>query len=387
MSEPTIRILHTADWHLGREFHGHDMTGLHQQFFDWLIAEVEARQIDVVLMAGDIYDRALPPVGAVNMLNRELDRLAGLTRTVLITGNHDSTTRMGHGALLREEIHLRAGAGQAAEPVVFDDLAFPLAIYPIPYLDPVTVANELDLEASTHESVLTEITDRCRQELAARTGTRAIAVGHAFITGSDPSDSERSIQVGGSESVPASVFEGFDYVALGHLHRPQKVSERVRYAGSPLPLSYSEVGIGAPKSVTVLELSADGTLSDEQIEIPQPVRMARLKGTLEDLLNDPELEAKREWWLEITLTDEQRPDQPMDRLRSRFPNLISLHFTAAVSSGTVISPEEVERLARSQPSELVASFLEEVRGRGPTDTERELIETALEEQTGAEVHA
>lgn len=387
MSNQPIRILHTADWHLGREFHGYDMTSLHQHFFDWLAAEVESREIDLLIMAGDIHDRALPPVGAVEMLNRELDRLAELTRIVLVTGNHDSTVRMGHGPLLRKEIDLRAGVEGLGKPVLIEDLAFPLAVYPIPYLDPVTVASELDLDRSTHESVLTVATDRCREDLAGRTGTRAIAIGHAFITGSETSESERSIQVGGSESVPAKVFEGFDYVALGHLHRPQKVSERIRYSGSPLPLSFSEVGGRAPKSVTLLELSADGSVKDRQVEIPQPVQMDRLDGTLDGLLNDPALEEKREWWLEITLTDEQRPDRPMDRLRSRFPNLIHLRFTAPLSSGPAISPEEVEQLVRSEPSELVASFLEEVRGRGPTEAERELIRTALEAGTASEVLA
>lgn len=386
VNDEPIRILHTADWHLGREFHGHDMADLHQRFFNWLADETKARQIDVVLMAGDIFDRALPPVDAVKMLNRELGRLAGLTRVVLVTGNHDSTARMGHGALLREEIELRAGVSRLGEPLLIEDLAFPLAVYPIPYLDPVTAANELDLDDSTHRAVLTEAARRCREDLAARGKTRGIAIGHAFITGAEPSESERSIKVGGSESVPATVFEGFDYVALGHLHRPQKVGERIRYAGSPIPLSYSEVGAGPPKSVTLLELSPGGEIEEQQIEIPQPVEMARIRGTLKELLEDPDLEGKREWWLEVTLTDEPRPDQPMDRLRSRFTNVVSLRFTAPVSTGSSISPGELERLARLEPSELVASFLEEVRGRGPDEAETGLIETALEDRTASEVN-
>ena len=387
MSDSVIRILHTADWHLGREFHGHDMARLHQHFFDWLAGEIVARDIDVLIVAGDIYDRALPPVGAVNMLNHELNRLAELTSVVMITGNHDSTARMGHGQLLRKEICLRAGVGQLGEPLLFDDLEFPLAIYPIPYLDPVTVANELDLDESTHQSVLSEASDRCRSDLAGRDGARSIAIGHAFITGSEESDSERSVRVGGSESVPLSVFDGFDYVALGHLHRPQQVGENARYAGSPLPLSYSEVGVGEPKSVTLLELSSEGHLVDEQIEIPQPGQMARVRGTLEELLDDPDLESKRDWWLEITLTDEPRPSEPMDRLRSRFENVVQLRFTSPVSTGSGIAPEELERLAKSDPPELVASFLEEVRGSGPVAEEAALIEQALEEETAKEVHS
>ena len=145
MSEPVIRILHTADWHLGREFHGRDLTSLHQHFFDWLAAEIESREIDVVIMAGDIYDRALPPVDAVKMHNRQLPRLAGLADLILVTGNHDSVNRMGFGPMLREGLHLRSGIEGLGEPVLIER-DFQLAIYPIPYLDPMTMANELDLD-------------------------------------------------------------------------------------------------------------------------------------------------------------------------------------------------------------------------------------------------
>lgn len=381
MSDQMIRIFHTADWHLGREFHGRDLTGLHLDFFDWLAGEVESRQVDLIVMAGDIFDRALPPVSAIELFNREVARLSDLTELVLITGNHDSVVRMSHGPLLRQNLHLRSGLDRLGDPILIEK-DFPLAVHPIPYLDPVTMASELDLDESTHTAVLTEAVRRCRE--ASGPAARSIAVGHAFITGASKSDSERSIEVGGSESVPADVFEGFDYVALGHLHRPQSLGERVRYSGSPIPLSYSEVGAGAPKSVTMIELAADGSFEEEQLEIPQTVRMARIKGTLEKLLQSDEFEPLRDHWLEVTLTDETRPDQPMEKLRSRFPEVVSLRFAAPITDPAGTVARDPEEIAKLDPAQLVESFVEEMRGIAPTTEEMELVTEALDSHTGVE---
>jgi len=381
-----IRILHTADWHLGREFHGRDLTSLHEHFLDWLEEQVREREIDLVLMAGDIFDRALPPVTAVDLFNERITRLSKLADLVLITGNHDSVVRMGHGPLLKRTIHLRSGISQLGDPVVIEK-PFPVAVYPIPYLDPPTMSSRLDLDENSHDAVLGEAVRRCREDLAGRAGIRSVAVGHAFVAGGEISDSERSIQVGGSASVAPSVFDGFDYVALGHLHRPQAVTKRIRYAGSPIPLSFSEVGAGVPKSVTVIELQADGSISLDAVDIPQPVKMARIEGKLEELLADPAHEGLEDAWLEITLTDRVRPDQPVDRLRARFHGLIQPRFTAPMLlDGDTPDAAEIQRL---DPIEVVARFIEHVRGEGhgPDDGERLLLEQAFDEHTGKEVRS
>lgn len=385
MSKKPFRILHTADWHLGREFHGHDLTRLHEAFFDWLVEQITEREIDLVLMAGDIYDRALPPVDAIQLFNDQVTRMTGLTEVVLITGNHDSVVRMSHGSLLRENLHLRSGLEGLGRPVIVEK-DFRLAIYPIPYLDPVTMASELDLDESTHTAVLTEAAGRCRSDLAASKAERSIAIGHAFITGSEASESERSIQVGGSESVAGSIFEGFDYVALGHLHRPQQVGERIRYSGSPIPLSFSEVGGGAPKSVTVLELSADGGLEIETVEIPQVVQMARISGTLDELLHEErtDLDELRDHWLEVTLTDDTRPLLPMEKLRTRFENVVSLRFTASIGDADGGEGIDLEKIPELEPLELVDTFIKEMRGTPMSEAETALVTEALDARTGEE---
>lgn len=381
-----IRILHTADWHLGREFHGADLSEAHQAFFDWLAGQIEEREIDLVVMAGDIFDRALPPVKAIELFNRNVDHLASLAPIVLISGNHDSAVRMGYGPLLREGLTLRSGIESVGDPVAFTDGPFPLAIYPIPYLDPITSAPGVESEEATHHAVLKAAVAAARRDFVERPeGTRAIAMGHAFVAGGETSESERGINIGGSDQVPANVFEGFDYVALGHLHRPQTISENIRYSGSPLHLSFSEVG--AEKSVVVLDLAADGGIETEIVPVPSAFRVLRLKGELEDLLENPVYDEYENDWLEIELTDRKRPDSPKERLDRRFNHLLHLRFSAPVQAAADREAEDLETLARQEPIELVSAFIEHVRGEGPDDAERRLLREAIESGTASEVRS
>lgn len=382
MSRDTIRILHTADWHLGREFHGKDMTGSHGQFFEWLLQQVEERDIDLVIMAGDIYDRALPPLTAIQLFNREVDRLTGKVPLVLISGNHDSTVRMSHGQLLREGLHLRSGTDKVGEPVVFENFAFPLAVYPVPYLDPITAGSELQV-GQTHEEVLGRAVEAARVDLEERgADTRSVLVAHAFVTGSETSESERGIMVGGAEDVPASLFEGFDYTALGHLHRPQAPAATVRYSGSPLCLSFSESG--DEKSVAVVELTADGSTSIEEVAVPRPVEISRLEGTLDQLMGDPGFRKYADHWVEITLTDKTQPLAPMERLGTVFENVLSLRFSELGPENVLSEARQLEELSKTDPLELLKQFVTDVRGEGPSDDEVKILEQALDHKTGSE---
>jgi exonuclease SbcD len=382
-----IRVLHTADWHLGREFLGADLTATHQHFFDWLATRIGELEVDVVIMAGDIFDRALPPAASVESLNERLADLSELTEVILVAGNHDSMKRLSYGPLLKPGIHLRSGTAEIGRPVEVRRGEVELLVYPVPYLDPGLVARELDVEETRHEPVLRAAFDRCREDLSGREGPlRSIAVAHAFVRGSTESESERTISVGDADQVPASTFDGFDYVALGHLHRPQTVADSIRYSGSPIPLSYSEVGPGLSKSVTLIDLPASGPLLVQEVEVEQLNRFDRISGTLDELLADGAYEDKTTHWLEITLTDERRPDQPMNRLRSRFEHIMSLRFEAPISSGDEKEAEELTGLAKADPVELAARFLEHVRGEGngPDDDERALLEEAVKSRAAEE---
>src|SRR3954451_20090090 len=212
---------------------------------DHLVDVVKAEGVDAVLVAGDVYDRALPGVEVVALLDDALARLAGTGATVVLTsGNHDSPRRLGFAAQLleRSRVHVRTDPARCGDPVLAEAAHGPAALHPLPYLEPALVAPVLGRSVGAgHEDVLTAAMDAVRADLATRpSGTRSGVAAHAFVVGGLASDSERDISVGGIGAVPATLFDSVDYVALGHLHGRQRLAEGVRYSGSPLAYSFSE---------------------------------------------------------------------------------------------------------------------------------------------------
>src|SRR4051794_30760973 len=217
-----MRLLHTSDWHLGRAFHRASMLDAQAGFTGHLVTTVRERGVDAVVVSGDVYDRAVPPLAAVELFDDALHRLAGLgVPTIMISGNHDSARRLGVGAGLlgRAGVHLRTDPARCATPVLLSDEHGEVAFYGLPYLEPALVKDEFQASGPSHEAVLGAAMDRVRADLSGRpAGTRSVVLAHAFVTGGKASDSERDITVGGGAAVPADVFSGVDYVALGHLH-------------------------------------------------------------------------------------------------------------------------------------------------------------------------
>ncbi|MGW2326172.1 exonuclease SbcCD subunit D [Streptomyces sp. NPDC001700] len=376
-----MRILHTSDWHLGRSFHRVSLLAAQREFLDHLVATVREREVDAVLVAGDVYDRAVPPLAAVELFDDALHRLADLgVPTVMISGNHDSPRRLGVGAGLIERagIHLRTDPAGCGTPVVLADRHGDVAFYGLPYLEPRLVREELDAPDAGHPAVLGAAMDRVRADLAARPpGTRSVVLAHAFVTGGAVSDSERDITVGGVACVPAEVFDGVDYVALGHLHGCQTLTERVRYSGSPLAYSFSEAT--HRKSMWLVELNADGALgATERVDCPVPRPLARLRGRLDDLLADPDLARHESAWVEATLTDPARPYEPMARLAERFPHVLTLVFDPERPPEDPLA-SYAQRLRGRTDREIAEDFVAHVRGgRGPDAGESVLLGDALE---------
>ncbi|AYV30914.1 exonuclease SbcCD subunit D [Streptomyces goshikiensis] len=377
-----MRILHTSDWHLGRAFHRVNLLGAQAAFVDHLVETVRAHEVDAVLVAGDIYDRAVPPLPAVELYDRALHRLADLgVPTVMISGNHDSARRLGVGAGLigRAGIHLRTDPDGCADPVVLADVHGEVAFYGLPYLEPALVKDRFGAGQVSHEAVLGAAMDRIRADLATRPpGTRSVVLAHAFVTGGQASDSERDITVGGVEAVPASVFDGVDYAALGHLHGCQTINERVRYSGSPLAYSFSEAD--HRKTMWLVELGARGEIAGaDRIDTPVPRALARLRGPLEDLLDDPALAGYEDRWVEATLTDPVRPEDPMARLAARFPHVLSLAFDPEgreEDSGASYA----QRLKGRSDQEIAEDFVAHVRGGGaPNEAERAVLQGAFDD--------
>ncbi|MGW8063024.1 exonuclease SbcCD subunit D [Streptomyces ziwulingensis] len=374
-----MRLLHTSDWHLGRAFHRVNMLDAQAGFIGHLVATVREHAVDAVVVSGDVYDRAVPPLAAVELFDDALHRLADLgVPTVMISGNHDSARRLGVGAGLidRAGIHLRTDPAGCGTPVVLADTHGEVAFYGLPYLEPALVKDGFGVEKAGHEAVLAAAMDRVRADLATRArGTRSVVLAHAFVTGGEPSDSERDITVGGVAAVPSGVFDGVDYVALGHLHGCQALSERVRYSGSPLPYSFSEAA--HRKSMWLVDLDADGSVTAERVDCPVPRALARLRGTLEDLLADPELTRHEEAWVEATLTDAVRPTDPMARLADRFPHTLSLVFDPErAPDGPAVS--YARRLVGRSDQQIAEDFVTHVRGAGPDRHERTVLRDAFD---------
>jgi exonuclease SbcD len=377
-----MRLLHTADWHLGRSFHGESLLDAQAASIEFIVAAARDGEVDAVLIAGDLYDRALPPVDAVRLAGEALTRLSEVCPVVVISGNHDSAARLGFGSTLldRSGLHLRTEPRACGEPVVIGDTC----VYAVPYLEPDLVRAELECEDRGHAAVVAAALARVRADLAGRpAGTRSVVVAHAFVAGAEASDSERDLAVGGAASVPAAAFDGVDYVALGHLHGPQRVGENGRYAGSPLAFSFSEARHA--KSVAVVDLS--GLFPQlELLRCPVPRPLAALRGTLEQLLADPAHTRHESSWVQATVTDPVRPADAMDRLRRRFPHAVVLAFEPQ-GDGAAAGGSYAERLRGLDDAELLSRFVEDVRGAAADDDERAVLQDALTAGRVSEISA
>jgi exonuclease SbcD len=383
-----MRILHTSDWHVGRSFHGRDLLADQERVLGAIADVVVAERVDVVLVAGDLYDRALPSAEAVAVCSRALRRIhdAG-AQIVVISGNHDSASRLGFGAdfLAAGGLHVCSDPSRVGQPILLTDEHGELAVYGIPYLEPDTARHALgDAEARSHESVLRAAMERVRGDLAERAaGTRSVVVAHAFVIGGDGSDSERTIAVGGVETAPAAIFDGVDYVALGHLHgaqQPDRQRTWLRYAGSPLAYSFSEAR--HTKSVWLVDLDSGGLADVRRHPLPVPRPLSTLRGHLEELLADPAHVDVEEHYLAVVLTDPARPLDALRRLQRRFPHAVTLEWQPEGGRVDLMVPRMTA--GRTDDVDVAAGFVSYVRNTAVELDERELLQSAFAAQRMAE---
>ena len=484
-----MRILHTSDWHLGRTFHGRVLDDAHAVFADHLVELARAEAVDAVVVSGDVYDRAIPPTDSVRLLDETLRRLSDITRVILTPGNHDSARRLGFASdLLREGLTIRARIADVDRPVIVPgpDGDDGLYVYALPYLDPDAaretlpplLADRLGEEPTdaartapegagghsekttgdppgtasdaparrlprSHEAVVSGALRLVAADLAARRAAAparvpALVMSHAFVVGGLPSEeSERDIRVGGVDSVPSGVFAslggspsarecgGLDYVALGHLHRPQEIrlaggsggpagagrpagsggadgpagagepdgsggasepdgsdgadesggpgprpGPRLVYSGSPLAFSFSEAPF--PKSSALVVLGPDGVASLERVPAPVPHRIETVTGTMDELLSPAWDHAAGAWVRAVV-----RGPMPLgatSRLRERFGQVLAI-----VREEDEEAPRERIVVTRAaDPLEVSVQFLTEVAEREPSPAERDVLARAYE---------
>src|SRR5262245_19200053 len=315
-----MRFLHTSDWHLGRSFHREGLLDAQSAYIDHLVDVIRSEQVDAVLVSGDVYDRALPPVDAVELANDALKRLTGTGATIVISsGNHDSAQRLGFAAELIDAagVHLRTKPGRLDTPVVIDSGSEAVAVYALPYLEPDLVRGVLSVDERSHQAVLDAAMQRVREHRKTH-AMPAVVMAHAFVTAATASQSERDISVGGVASVGRETFDGVDYAALGHLHGRHTLSHSVRYSGSPLAYSFSEAN--HRKGSWLVELDPTGLGAVSFVDAPVPRALTSIKGTIDELLGNAKFAHAEPCWVQVTLTDERRPRDAMERLRTRFPH-------------------------------------------------------------------
>jgi exonuclease SbcD len=372
-----LRILHTSDWHLGRSFKKESLSDEQGRFVDQVVGVVKSEGVDLVVVAGDVFDRALPPAEAVEEWYRALERIVDTGAQVVgIAGNHDQGERIEiPPRLLREGVVIRGSREPGVVTLEFDD--GPLLVAPIPFLDPFLARGLSDGEgAATHQSVLEGSLARVRKDV--ERSPRSLVVSHAFVRGGLESESERSLlQIGGAELVDASVFEGYSYVALGHLHRPQIVGgdERVAYCGSPIPYSFSETD---PKTIRLADLSADGTnLSVELIPVEAGWPVKTLEDSFEELVSNPRYrEYENRFYVRAILTDRVVQPGAMDRLRTRYAGIVELGYVFLNEVGDARSVDR-DIDGGANPRKLADEFWDDVTGRSPTKPEALLLAEAI----------
>lgn len=368
-----MRLLHTSDWHLGRTFHGAPLLEHQVAAVQAMVDVVRAERVQLVVVAGDIYDRQLPSGDAVEALSWALCEMrAAGARIVGIAGNHDSAVRLGFAepVLAAGGVSIRGDLGTIGTPVLLeaDDRGPLVAVYPVPYLEPEVARHRLGVtEARTHDRLLRAALDRARHDLRTRPGIRSVAVVHAFVAGGRSCDSERLLSVGGSAEVGIDAFDGFHYVALGHLHGRQSFGDgRMRYSGSPLAYSFSERA--HVKGAWLVDILPDGEVRADHVDLPVPRALAVVEGPLDDLLASSAHAHAEPCWIHAVLTDPVLPPEAMARLRTRFPHALTLAHRPPTTADA--RPGYVERVRGRSDIDLTLDFVEHVTGAPATDEER-----------------
>lgn len=379
-----MKFFHLADLHLGKNVNGFSMLEDQSHMLDQVLQLIDIHQPDALLLAGDLYDKAIPSGEAVTLFDRFLDQLAQRRVQVFgISGNHDSAERLAFGSSLmdRSGIHLSPLYRGNIEPYLLEDAYGPVAVYLLPFLRPANVRRYFPEEeiASYEDAMKTVIAS-----LKIDPNIRNIAVAHQFVTwqGEQPeqSDSEQR-SLGGIDHMDASLFFDFDYTALGHIHGPQRIGrDNIRYGGSPLKYSFSEMH--HKKSITLVELGAKGDVAISQLPLTPARDFAEIRGSFDELItgreNDPALAAARSCYCHIILTDEDDVPDAANRLRQVYPYFMLLDYdNSRTRSFTEITGAEAHE--EKTPQQLLGELFRQQNDREMTATQLELLDQLVPE--------
>lgn len=375
-----MKLIHLSDLHIGKRVNEYSMLEDQKEILIKIVNIIDEEKPDAVLIAGDVYDKSIPPAEAVPVFDDFLVKLSKRNLQVfVISGNHDSAERIAFGGRLMEEsgIHIAPVYDGNVKPVTLEDEYGRLCVWMLPFVKPVHVRKYFQEEAESI-STYTDAVRTAIEHFDINTKDRNIMITHQFVTGAERSESEE-ISVGGTDNVDVSVFDCFDYTALGHLHKPQNCkSEKVRYCGTPLKYSFSEAK--DQKSVTVLELKQKGKLTVKTIPLVPHHDMVEIKGKYEELVNRDFYKDTnyQEDYMHITLTDEEDVYDAVGKLRSIYHNLMKLDYdnTRTKRNNTIGGTDDVEN---KTPLELFAELYELQNNEVMNDEQCRLVQKMIDE--------
>lgn len=374
-----MRFLHTSDWHLGRIFHGvhltEDQAHVLAQFTD-LVRETKP---DAIIIAGDIYDRAVPPIEAVELLNELVCQilLEYKVPIIMIAGNHDSAERLGFGSRLLsgQGLYVVGSLTKEIEPITLYDDHGPVFFAPLTYGEPALVRERLTCpEVSNHEQAMQAMIQQVRNKIPL--GARSVAIAHAFIAGSMESESERPLSIGGSSMVSSAVFQPFSYTALGHLHNSQQAGGNIiRYSGSLLKYSFGEAS--QQKGINLIEIDQQGTVTVEKISLSPRRDVRCIKGYFNDILRQSLEETSREDYLLVTLLDSEPILDAMGKLREIYPNVLQIESPRFSKTGVLSGLTTDHRKLSEQ--DLFAAFFTQMTGESMTTEQQTQLVAVIED--------
>jgi exonuclease SbcD len=380
-----MRLLHTADWHLGRVFQHVSLLEDQRAALDGVFERVVERAPDVLVIAGDVFDRANPRREAIDLFDRFLGRVYRETAAaiVVIAGNHDAPERIGYGGALHDpnRVLIRGPLDRGLEPLILEDPDGPVAVSALPFAGPFAArAHYDDASIQTPEDVLRRQVDEAREHVPS--GARWVIAAHAFVQGGEASESERALDmIGNIETASASVFEGADYVALGHLHRAQSVgAPHIRYSGSLMRYGFDEVDV--EKSMTLVDLGSVGSLDIRAIPLAAPRTLRVVEGLFDEILRLGPM-GNADDFVKARLFDLTPIPDAMGRLRAVYPNAVQIEWARRREAGA-LTGEPAEHVRGRDPADVFAAFFGDVTGGELEPGPRDTVASLLAELSGEE---
>lgn len=372
-----MKFIHTSDWHIGRQLHNQSLLDDQRHVLSQIVELAKSHRVDAIVVAGDIYDRSVPPANAVALLDDVLNQLVnelGIT-TILIAGNHDGHERLGFASrqMQGSGLHIIGPLSDSIAPIKVSSTTGDALFYPLPYAEPATVRNLFDCDVSSHEQAMVKLLESVTSHDSQ--GLPKVVISHCFLDGGSESDSERPLSIGGADKISPMLFKAFSYTALGHLHGPQyKGDEHIRYSGSILKYSFSEQHQN--KSITLVELDPQGEVTTELHEL-KPLRDVRIiEGCLSDLLTQGINDPHRDDYLMVRLLDKSAILDAMGKLRAVYPNVLHLERTGlmAQSDRLAIGSDHIKK----GELEMFTDFFNQVAGESMSDDQQQLMVDILD---------